>query len=74
MIKAAPQTALLFNKGCSARRRKSLTLDDQQRQLIARPDALMSRTLAGAPRQAQGDGLYVWGLPWRGKTFIVDAF
>ncbi|MGC8423303.1 cell division protein ZapE [Mixta calida] len=75
MIKAAPQTAFTFQQRMQREAtEKSLTLDDQQRQLIARLDALMSRTLAGAPRQAQGDGLYVWGLPGRGKTFIVDAF
>lgn len=74
MIEAAPETFTFQQSMQHEAHEKGLTLDAQQQALTARLDALMARMLAGAPRQAQGDGLYVWGLPGRGKTFIVDAF
>ena len=49
---------------------RKIRLDDQQQQLIAQLDALIAApSAAGA-----GHGLYIWGEPGRGKTFIADAF
>lgn len=46
-----------------------LTLDADQQVLIAHLAQLVEGFLAGAP---PFDGLYVWGRPGRGKSFIVD--
>ncbi|NUW60784.1 cell division protein ZapE [Cronobacter muytjensii] len=49
----------------------ALRLDADQTQLVAALDALAAPRLAGGARFA---GLYVWGRPGRGKSFIVDNF
>ncbi|QHM70067.1 cell division protein ZapE [Mixta intestinalis] len=53
---------------------KEIVLDTQQQRLITQLDGLIAPLLTGQARGKNGDGLYVWGLPGRGKTFIVDAF
>ncbi|XEO45564.1 AFG1/ZapE family ATPase [Cronobacter sakazakii] len=51
--------------------RKALRLDSDQTRLISELDSLAAPLLAGHARFA---GLYVWGRPGRGKSFIVDNF
>ncbi|WP_237172442.1 cell division protein ZapE [Pantoea alhagi] len=51
---------------------KNIVLDGQQLQLITRLDALIAPVLSHAQRFHHG--LYIWGEPGRGKSFIADAF
>ncbi|ELY2643077.1 cell division protein ZapE [Cronobacter sakazakii] len=51
--------------------RNALRLDGDQTRLISELDSLAAPLLAGHARFA---GLYVWGRPGRGKSFIVDNF
>ncbi|MFD1801498.1 cell division protein ZapE [Mixta tenebrionis] len=53
---------------------KAMVLDEWQQRLIIQLETLIAPLLTGTARGACGDGLYVWGPPGRGKTFIVDAF
>lgn len=50
---------------------KALHLDSDQTRLISELDSLAAPLLA---RRARFAGLYVWGRPGRGKSFIVDNF
>ncbi|EOC1473966.1 cell division protein ZapE [Cronobacter turicensis] len=50
---------------------KALRLDADQARLISELENLAAPLLAGRARFA---GLYVWGRPGRGKSFIVDNF
>lgn len=47
---------------------KNIVLDSQQQQLITRLDALIAQS------PGTRHGLYIWGEPGRGKSFIADAF
>lgn len=50
---------------------QGITFDDDQLRLIAYLDTLGASLLR---RKAAFDGLYLWGQPGRGKSFIVDNF
>jgi cell division protein ZapE len=55
-------------------RKKGITLDQHQQRLIARLDAVIAPWLAPSTQEKAYCGLYIWGEPGRGKSFIADAF
>ena len=73
MIEARQQRRSAFHQAMQQQAtEKNLVLDEQQRQLIARLDALIAPLLTCAPQVHHG--IYIWGEPGRGKSFIADAF
>ncbi|PNS12668.1 cell division protein ZapE [Mixta theicola] len=73
MIEARRQKASAFQQVMQQQAAdKNIVLDEQQLQLIARMDALIAPLLTRAPQSHHG--LYIWGEPGRGKSFIADAF
>lgn len=73
MIEAQQQIASAFQQAMQQQAaEKNIVLDGQQKQLIARLDALIAPLLTHAPQVHYG--IYICGEPGRGKSFIAEAF
>lgn len=73
MTEARQQSASAFQQAMQQQAvEKNIVLDGQQKQLIARLDALIAPLLTHAPQAHHG--IYICGEPGRGKSFIADAF
>lgn len=73
MIESPQQIASAFQQAMQQlAAEKNIVLDGQQKQLIARLDALIAPLLTHAPQAHHG--IYICGEPGRGKSFIADAF
>ncbi|WP_275553584.1 cell division protein ZapE [Mixta sp. Marseille-Q2659] len=75
MTEALRQDSVLFQHAMAQlAQKKGITLDHHQQRLITRLEAVSAPWLTSSGQKKTYCGLYIWGEPGRGKSFIADAF